>query len=217
MVEATTPTDTISSTIMDFSSSSSSSLAVTAAAAAAATTARGSGWGGPRLDSALTQGLSSDGSSKPPSSSSSMLLPIQSTETPALASPYLDPYSVGCWYRLGDEVADGNNSNGVGIHGIVEGPHHAMEVAGQQEAGQPPVPQRDPSRLWPCQRSLHAAAVLGDAMYIFGGGWFGLVVCALCDICVLRSFSYGHINVYRLTIYKANINTCTQATTDRTA
>ena len=111
-----------------------------------------------------------------------MLLPIQSTETPALASPHLDPYSFGCWYRVGDEFADGDghgdggvvgNNDGDNGAGAAAGPDHAMELAGGRPPGMPP---RDPSRLWPCQRSLHAAAVLGDVMYIFGGAWVDFVL-----------------------------------------
>lgn len=186
---ATIPIATMESA--SFSSSSSSSLA--AAAAAGGGGGGSGGWGGPgRLDSALMMsqggpnsisggsgGGGGGSSSKLPSTnpSTSMLLPIQSTETPALASPHLDPYNVGCWYRLGDELANGDGpgdegvvvGNNDGDNGAAAGPDHAMEVAGRA----PGLPPRDPSRVWPCQRSLHAAAVLGDAMYIFGGAWVG--------------------------------------------
>lgn len=180
----TEPTGAIPNTAisMDFASGASSMSSLAAAAAGGGGGSGGGGWA-PLLDSALGQGASTNSSKPSSSSSSSLLLPIQSTETPALASPYLDPYSVGCWFRLGDEVEDlamdvGGEGSGVG--GVDAGHREgAVEVVGsvgqqqQQEAGgqgQGQRPPRDPSRLWPCQRSLHAAAVLGDVMYIFGGG-----------------------------------------------
>lgn len=139
------------------------------ASAASGSGSSGAGGWGPLLDASGGGGGGS---------SSSKALSIQSTETPALASPYLDPYSVGCWYRLGDEAGDYRGEDGVGgMDGGMDGPDHAMEVVGA--GGEPPQPQQgallrqgqqqQQGRLWPCQRSLHAAAVLGDTMYIFGG------------------------------------------------
>lgn len=96
-------------------------------------------------------------------------LSIQSTETPALASPYLDPFSVGCWYRLGDEGGDYDDvEQRQAAH---PGGDEEEEEQQQQGRGGRNVNEQ---RLWPCQRSLHAAAVQGDAMFVFGGSCVGV-------------------------------------------